>query len=125
MKIAAIIVRTLMGLLFIFASVAYFTNLVPPPDNLPERLKTFNDGIAASGYLMALIKGTELICGIALVAGRFVPLALVILSPIIINILFVHLILERSGLPVAIFLVVANIFLAYYYRDSFKELLKP
>ena len=125
MKIAAIIVRTLMGLLFIFASVAYFTDLVPPPDNLPERLKTFNDGIAASGYLMALIKGTELICGIAQVAGRFVPLALVILSPININILFVHLILERSGLPVAIFLVVANIFLAYYYRDSFKELLKP
>lgn len=125
MKIAMIIVRTLMGLLFVFGSIAYFTNLVPPPDDLPERLKAFNEGLAASGYLLPLVKATELVCGLALLSGRFVPLALVILSPIIINIFFVHLMLERTGLPIAIFLVAANIFLAYYYRESFKELVKP
>jgi putative oxidoreductase len=122
MKIAMIIVRTLMGLLFVFGAVAYFFNLVTPPPMSPK-MTTFNEGLAASGYFFTLLKITELVCGVLLLIGRFVPLALVILSPIIINIFFVHLILDRSGLPVAIFLVLANIFLAYCYRDSFKPLL--
>jgi len=123
MKIAMIIVRTLMGLLFIFGAVVFLFNLfTPPPMDGP--IKTFNEGLAASGYFFTLLKITELICGILLVVGRFVPLALVILSPIIVNILMVHLFLDRSGLPVAIFLVLANIFIAYYYRDRFEPLLR-
>lgn len=122
MKIAMLIVRTLMGLLFIFASVTYFLNLITPPP-MDGAIKTFNEGLAASGYFFTLLKVTELVCGILLLTGRFVPLVLVILSPIIINIFFVHLLLQREGLPVAIFLVLANIFLAYCYRDAFKPLL--
>ena len=125
MKIAMIIVRTLMGLLFIFGSVMYFLMVMgyvaTPPMEGP--IKTFNEGLAASGYFMTLLKVTELVCGLMLVTGRFVPLALVILSPIIINIFLVHLFLDRSGMPVAIFLVLANLFLAYCYRDAFKPLL--
>lgn len=122
MKIAMIIVRTLMGLLFLFGAVAYFFNLVTPPP-MEGAIKTFNEGLAASGYFFTLLKVTELVCGLMLLTGRFVPLALVILSPIIINIFFVHTLLDRTGLPVAIFLVLANIFLAYCYRDAFKPLL--
>lgn len=124
MKIAMIIVRTLMGLLFIFGSVVYFLNLFEPPP-MEGAIKTFNEGLAASGYFFNLLKATELICGILLVIGRFVPLALVILAPIIINILMVHTFLDRSGLPVAIFLVLAASFLAYYYRRAFAPLLTP
>ena len=124
MKIVMVIVRTLMGLLFIFGSVAYFFNLVTPPP-MEGAIKSFNEGLAASGYFFTLLKVTELVCGLMLVSGYFVPLALVVLSPIIVNIFFVHTVLDRSGLPVAIFLVVANIFLAYYYRDAFKPLLTP
>ena len=123
MKIAMIIVRTLMGLLFIFASVTFLFGLITPPP-MEGPIKDFNEGLAASGYFFTLLKITELTCGILLVIGRFVPLALVILSPIIINILMVHLFLDRSGLPVAIFLVLAAIFLAYYHRDRFEPLLR-
>jgi len=123
MKIAMIIVRTLMGLLFIFGAVVFLFNLFTPPP-MEGPLKTFNEGLAATGYFFTFLKITELICGILLVAGRFVPLALIILSPIILNILMVHLFLDRSGLPVAIFLVLANIFIAYYYRDRFEPLLR-
>lgn len=122
MKIAMVIVRTLMGLLFIFGSVVYFLNLIPPPP-MEGSIKTFNEGLAASGYFFTLLKVTELVCGLLLVSGYFVPLALVVLSPIIVNIFMVHAILDRSGLPVAVFLVLAAIFLAYYYRDAFKPLL--
>ena len=110
MKIAMIIVRTLMGLLFLFASITYFLMMmglfpVPPMEG---PVKAFNEGLAASGYFFTLLKITEFVCGLLLVTGRFVPLALVVLSPIIINILMVHTFLDRSGLPVAAFLVLAS-----------------
>lgn len=125
MKIAMIVVRTLMGLLFLFASISYVLMVMGkfPMPPMEGPIKTFNEGLAASGYFMILLKITEFICGILLVTGRFVPLALVILSPIIINIFMVHLLLDRTGLPIAAFLVLANIFLAYCYRDAFKPLL--
>jgi hypothetical protein len=114
-----------MGLLFLFASVSYFLMVMGmfPMPPLEGPMKTYNEGLAASGYFFTLLKITELICAILLLTGRFVPLALVVLSPIIINIFFVHLFLDRTGLPVAIFLIAANIFLAYCYRDAFKPLL--
>ncbi|MEP6703322.1 MAG: DoxX family protein [Acidobacteriota bacterium] len=127
MKIVMIIVRTLMGLLFLFASVTYFLMVmgVFPTPPMEGAVKTFNEGLAASGYFFTLLKITEFVCAILLLTGRFVPLALVILSPIIINIFFVSLFLDRTALPVGIFVVAANIFLAYCYRDAFKPLLTP
>lgn len=123
MKIAMIIVRTLMGLLFLMASVVVLLNLVPKPE-LTGNIKTFNEGLDASGYFLSLLKVTELVCSIAFLTGRFVPLALVIIAPIVVNIFFVHVFLDPKGLPVAIFLALATAFLAYYYRDSFRPLLR-
>lgn len=125
MKIAMLIVRTLMGLLFLFASVTFLFNLIPTPEIPAGPLKSFNDGLAASGYFMYVLKVTELICGLLLVTGYFVPLALVVLAPIVVNIFLVHAFLAPEGLPIAIFVVAAEIFLAYYYRDAFKPLLRP
>ena len=124
MKIAMYIVRTLMGLLFIFSSVTYLTGLIQPPP-MEGPIKEFNEGLAASGYFMPLLKITELICGILLLSGRFVPLALVILAPIVVNIFFVHLTIAREGLPIAVIVVSMELFLAYYYRDAFAPLFKP
>src|SRR5688572_22038044 len=98
MKIAMIIVRTLMGLLFISASVVVLFNLVPRPE-LTGAVKTFNEGIDAAPYFMTLVKVTELLCGIAFVVGRFVPLATVVVAPVIVNIFLFHLFLAPEGLP--------------------------
>lgn len=126
MRIAVIVVRTLMGLLFLFASIAYFLNTfiveVFPKPELTGNMKVFNDGLEASIYLLSLVKVIELICGIAFVVGRFVPLATVLIAPIIVNIFCVHAFLARDGLPAAIFLVFANCFVAYYHRRSYAPL---
>ncbi len=123
MKIAAIIVRTLMGLLFLFASITYFFKLITPPP--PEgAMKIFGDGLEASVYIMPTVKVIELICGLAFVSGRFVPLASILIAPIIVNIFLVHTFLDMTGLPVAAFLVLANIFIAYFHRDSYKLLFR-
>ena len=121
MKIAVIIVRTLVGLLFLFASITYFLNLIPAPE-MTGKMKLFNDGLAASGYIMPVVKVFELLCGIAFLSGRYVALAVVVIFPIAVNILLVHAFLQPEGLPVAIPLFLGILFLAYANREKYAPL---
>ena len=122
MKIAVIVVRTLIGLLFLFASAAYFLNLIPPTE-ISGKPKVFMEGLAASGYILPVVKTLELLCGLALVSGRYVALAIVVIFPIAVNILLVHALLLPDGLPVAILLFLGILFLAFARRDSYESLL--
>ena len=121
MKIAVIVVRTLIGLLFLFASVTYFLNLVPQPE-LTGNVKIFTDGINASGYIMPVAKFFEFLCGLAFVSGRFVALAVVLIFPIALNILLINVFLMPSGLPIVIPLFLGILFLAYAHRENYKPL---
>ena len=121
MKIAVIVVRSLMGALFLFGSITFLFKLITPPEQVGA-MKVFNDGLTASIYMMPTVKIIELICGIMFLSGRFVPLATILISPIIVNIFFVHVFLSTEGLPVAIFLVFANSFIAYNHRESYRSL---
>ena len=122
MKITTIVIRILLGLLLMFSAVVYFFKLVPTPE-LQGPLKVFNDGMAAAVYLLPLIKTTELICAVAFLSGRFVPLATVVIFPITVNIIMVHSFLAPEGLPVAIFVILANLFLAYIHRKNYETLI--
>src|SRR4051812_22751364 len=86
MRHIPLIARILLGLVFVGAGVAGLLQLAPPPDDMPEALKTFMAGIMATKYFFPLLKSTETICGLLLLSGFFVPLALVVLAPIILNI---------------------------------------
>ena len=123
MKIAVLIVRSLMGLLFLFASITYFFKLINPPAPTGA-MKTFSDGLQAAVYLMPVVKVIELSCGVAFLSGRFVPLAAVLIAPIIVNILLVNAFLGHEGLPLALFLVAGNAFLAYHHRSSYAPLFR-
>jgi uncharacterized membrane protein YphA (DoxX/SURF4 family) len=120
-RAAMIVVRTLMGLIFIMASLVVLFGLAPQPE-LTGTAKTFNDGIAAAVYFMPMLKVVELTCGILFLIGRFVPLATVLIAPIIVNIFAYHAFIDTSGLPVAIFLVLGNLFIAWCYRDAYRGL---
>jgi uncharacterized membrane protein YphA (DoxX/SURF4 family) len=124
MRVATVIVRSLMGLLFLFASITFFFKLITPPPTTGA-MKLFSDGMAASIYLLPTVKVVELLCALAFLSGRFVPLATVLIAPIIVNITLVHAFLDPKGLPLAILLVFANSFLAYANRESYKLLLRP
>lgn len=124
MKIASTIIRFLLGFMFLFASVVVLFKLMPQPEPTGQ-VKVFMDGISATGYLMTLIKVTELICAIAFISGFFVPLAAVVIFPVIVNIFMFHLCMVPSGLPLAILLLIGDLFLAYYYRERYQSMLKP
>jgi len=122
MKIASIIVRVLMGLMFAFASIVVLFKLMPQPEQTGN-VKIFMDGMTASVYLMTTVKIIELVCAIAFLSGRFVALATVVIFPINLNILLFHVFLEPSGLFMAILLMLGNLFLAYYFRDRYTSML--
>jgi putative oxidoreductase len=125
MRIATIIVRILLGALYTFSAIMVLFHLMKEPE-MTGNAKTFMDGIMATGYFMTLLKITELLCGIALILGLFAPLATVIIFPVSLNILLYHVCIGpegASGIPVAIFVVAANLFLAYAYREKYKPML--
>jgi putative oxidoreductase len=122
MKIAVIIVRIVMGLLFIVSSLGFFFNLMPQPE-LNASAKTFVIGMGVTGYLFPLVKVIELLCGIAFVVGRFVSLATVVIFPITVNILLFHAFLAPDGVIVPVLLFMGNLFLAFYYRKNYEMVL--
>jgi hypothetical protein len=76
-----------------------------------------------SGYLFPLIKGTEVAAGALLLANRFVPLALVVIAPVIVNIVAFHAFLAPSGLVLAGALDALEIALAWVHRAAYRPLL--
>jgi uncharacterized membrane protein YphA (DoxX/SURF4 family) len=118
------IARILMGLpLFIFGLNGFF-NFIPQPEvALPENAMAFAGALANSGYMMQLIGATLLIVGALLLINRFVPLALALFAPFIVNSIAFHIFLERSGLPMAGVFLALELYLAWAYRDAFRPML--
>ena len=121
MKWIPTIARTLLGLIFLGSGIFGFVSHFAFPPGLPENLMAFVNGLAASTYFLPFLKGTEIVCGLLLITGAFVPLALVVLAPIILNIFFTHLFLAPSGLPLAVVLGALEIYLAFFARP-YKEI---
>src|SRR5881396_3144530 len=123
MKYAVVIVRVLLGLMFaVFGSNAFLHFIpMPPMQGLPGQ---FIGALFGSGYIYA-IAGVQVIGGLLLLIGRFVPLGLTLLGPVIVNIMLFHIFLEPSGLPMAIIVAVLALFLLWRHRTNFAGLLKP
>lgn len=117
--------RILLGLVFFVFGLGGLLNWFPPPppETLPPKLVAFDAALRSSGYLFELVKGTEAAMGLLLLLNRFVPLALVILAPIIVNILFVHVLMAPSGLPVALVVLALELYLAWVHRRAYSALL--
>jgi len=122
MKIATIICRILLGLLFVFAgSAPLFMKMPAPP---PTPAGQFMNALVVSHYLFAICL-VDLVGGLMLIIGRFVPLGLTLLAPVIFNIVCYHLFLDTSGLPLAIGVAAVEAFLIWRHREAFAGLLKP
>ncbi len=105
MKIAVLIARILLGLLFAVFGLNGFLHFIPqqsPPTGLAGQ---YVAALFVSHYLVVVFL-LELIGGLLLLANRFVPLALVLLGPVVVNILLFHVCLAPKGLPMALFATV-------------------
>lgn len=115
--------RVVLGLVFLLFGLNYFVPFLPTPPPPTGDAAVFLTGLFASGYLMPLVKGVEVVAAVLLLSNRFVPLALVLLAPIIVNIAGFHFVLAPAyGMP--ILLLALELFLAYAHRDAFAPLFK-
>ncbi len=121
MKIVALLARVLLGLLFLVFGLNGFLHFIPmaPPAGLAGQ---YMGALFLSHYLLAVFL-LEIVGGVLLLANRFVPLALVLLGPVVVNILLFHALMAPEGLPVALFATVLWAILFYAVRGAFAGVL--
>src|ERR1700689_4093332 len=94
------IARILMGLMFFVFGLNGFLHFIPQPkDAMPEGVTALMGGFQKSGYMLPLIFGTQTLVGLLLLINCFVPLALALVAPVIVNILAFHIFLMPSTIP--------------------------
>jgi uncharacterized membrane protein YphA (DoxX/SURF4 family) len=116
--------RILMGLMFFVFGLNGFLHFIPQPKTpLPEAAVTFFGALMKTGYMLPLIFGTQTLVGVLLLLNRFVPLALALIAPVIVNIVAFHAFLSPSGAIMAGVVLVLEIYLAWTYRQAYRPML--
>jgi uncharacterized membrane protein YphA (DoxX/SURF4 family) len=117
------IVQRVLGFIFLAFGLNGFVHFIPQM-KMPNPALEYFVGLAATGYMLPLLFITQAASGALLIVGLFVPLAIALLAPVIVNIFLFHIFLAPGGLPVAIIVVALEVFLAWAYRDSFAPMLR-
>lgn len=118
------VARILMGLIFFVFGLNGFLNFIPTPKTpMPQGAIDFAGAMMKTGYLMPLVSGTQVIVGVLLLANRFVPLALALIAPIIVNIIAFHAFLAPAGIGPGVVVTVLEVYLAWAYRKSYYPML--
>ena len=124
MKIVTTIARVLLGLLFTVFGLNGFLRFIPEPKTpMPDGAVAFASALMATGYMMQLVSGTQLVTGLMLLSNLFVPLALALLAPILVGIMTFHIFLAPASIGPAIVVVVLELYLAWAYRDAYRPML--
>ncbi|MCE9618964.1 MAG: DoxX family membrane protein [Planctomycetes bacterium] len=117
------IARFLMGLMFLVFGLNGFLHFIPQPkDAMPEGATAFINALMNTGFMFPLVAGTQVLVGILLLANRFVPLALVLIAPIIVVIVTFHLFLAPTGMVMALVVLALELFLVWSYRRAYHAL---
>ena len=117
------VARVLLGTIFFVLGLNGPLQFLPPFPVTPEGA-AFLDALLASGYTLVLLALVEVTAGALLLANRFVPLALTVLAPIVVNIVGFHSVLDPGGLWLASLVLVLELSLAWSYRETFAPLLR-
>ena len=121
MKLAVTVCRILLGFMFTVFGLNGFFHFIPQPPPADPLAVHYMTVLSVSHYF-AFVFFIQIIAGILLLSGRFVPLALALLAPVIVNVLLYHSLLDPAGLPVAGFATILWIVVFVHFRAAFKGL---
>ena len=124
MKIATLIARMLLGLIFLVFGLNGFLHFIPMPPPSGTAGQFFGALFAAHVYLPVIFL-LQVVGGVLLLWGRYVPLALTLLAPVIVNIFLFHLGLAPEGLPLAVVVVVLWLVVFFGVRSAFAGIFAP
>jgi putative oxidoreductase len=115
--------RYLLGTIFFVFGLNGFLHFLPQPA-MSGPPAEFAQALFASGYVIPVLKGSEVVAGVFLLSNRFVPLALALLAPAVVGIVGFHLVLAPAGMPIALLVLVLELYLAWSYRSAFAPMLR-
>ena len=120
MRTASVIARYLAGVIFLVMGLNGFLNFIPlpPPGGIAGQ---FMGALYASHYLWVIF-AFQLLAAVLLLVNRYVPLALAMLAPVIVNILVFHFLMAPGGLPLAVFVAVLWALIFVNVRPAFAGL---
>ena len=119
----AVAARVLLGLMFFVFGLNGFLHFIPQPKTMPQGAADLFGAFYKTGYMLPLIFGTQLLVGVLLLLNLFVPLALALLAPVIVNIIAFHLFVLPSGIAPGAVALLLELYLAWAYRKSFCPML--
>jgi uncharacterized membrane protein YphA (DoxX/SURF4 family) len=122
-RIVTAIVRVLLGLMFLVFGLNGFLNFMPAPRDLPPDVITVSTGLMKGGYL-AVVSATEILVALLLLTNRFVPLALVLLAPVVVGIITFHIAVAPATIVPGIVVLVMELYLAWAFRGAFRPVLR-
>lgn len=129
MRALTLVLRSLFGLAFAFFGLngimmsVFGKALMPPPPEMPAAAAAFFQAMTDTKYMLPMIGATQLLSGLMILTGVFVPLGLTLLAPVIVNIVLFHHFVEPSGLGIAYVVLALELFLAYAYGPAFRGVL--
>ena len=124
MKIVVIIARVLLGLVFVVFGSNIFLHFIPQPPLPAGPFKDFAMALFVTHY-MYVVGAFQVVGGLFCLIGRYVPLGLMLLGPVIVNIDLFHALMAPEGLPIAAVVSVLALVVLYGYRSAFAGLVKP
>ena len=117
MKIAVLVARLLLGLTFLVFGLNGFLNFLHMP--VPPGPAGQYMGVLFMSHYLHVVFLVEVIGGVLLLSGQFIPLALVLLGPVLFNILLFHTFLFPAGFPPALFTALLWFIVFYGVRKAF------
>jgi|HubBroStandDraft_1064217.scaffolds.fasta_scaffold452434_1 putative oxidoreductase len=120
-SLVKVILRSLMGLIFVVFGSNLFLHFIPNPPE-PPAAGDFFMALFKTGYFIPMLGATQVVSGVLLLTGMMVPFALVLIAPVIVNIFLFHAFLAPGGLPLGIVVVALEVILAWMHRDAFAPL---
>src|SRR6201993_1074196 len=120
MRTASVIARYLTGVIFLVMGLNGFLNFIPlpPPGGVAGQ---FMGALYVSHYLWVIF-AFQVIAGVLLLVNRYVPLAVAVLAPVIVNIISFHALMAPAGLPLALFVTVLWALIFVDVRPAFSGL---
>jgi len=122
-RFAPAAVRGLLGFIFFVFGLNGFLQFIPQPPP-PPAAGAFFGALAATGYMLPLLMIAQVVAGALLLANRFVPLALALLAPVIVNIVLFHAVLAPGGIGVALVVLALELAAAWMYRNAYAPMLQ-
>jgi putative oxidoreductase len=118
------VISILLGLLFINSGLNKLFNYMPIPKDLPENMMKAMAAFMEIGWLLPLVAVVEIIGGILFITNKYRALGAIMIFPIMIGILLTHITVAPSGLPMAIVLLLINIWIIFENREKYFPLIK-